>query len=167
MLDWSIEQQDYPVVIRVPRGKVIHTDKAVEKDFSIINKYLVTQEGEKVAVLALGDFYQIGEEVVAAIKDQLGIVATLINPRYASGLDADLLENIKEQHQIVITLEDSILDGGFGQKIASFYGPSDVKVLNYGLKKEFLDGYNAQEVLKEYGITPQNIVNDISVITHQ
>ncbi len=166
MLDWSIEQQNYPVVIRVPRGKVIHTDKAVEKDFSIINKYLVTQEGEKVAVLALGDFYQIGEEVVAAIKDQLGIVATLINPRYASGLDADLLENIKEQHQIVITLEDSILDGGFGQKIASFYGPSDVKVLNYGLKKEFLDGYNAQEVLKEYGITPQNIVKDISAIMH-
>lgn len=164
MLDWSIEQQDYPVVIRVPRGKVIHTDKTVDKDYSTLNKYLVTQNGEKIAILALGDFFQIGEEVVAAIKDQLGIVATLINPRYASGLDADLLETIKEHHQVVITLEDSILDGGFGQKIASFYGPSDVKVLNYGLKKEFLDGYNAQEVLKEYGITPQNIVNDIIAI---
>lgn len=167
MLDWSIEQQDYPVVIRVPRGKVIHIDKIVDKDYSTLNKYLITQDGEKVAVLALGDFYQIGEEVVAAIKDQIGIDATLINPRYASGLDVDLLEKIKENHQVVITLEDSILDGGFGQKIASFYGPSNMKVLNYGLKKEFLDGYNAKEVLKSYGITPQNIVNDISSIMHQ
>lgn len=167
MLDWSIEQQDYPVVIRVPRGKVIHIDKIVDKDYSTLNKYLITQDGEEVAVLALGDFYQIGEEVVAAIKDQIGIDATLINPRYASGLDVDLLEKIKENHQVVITLEDSILDGGFGQKIASFYGPSNMKVLNYGLKKEFLDGYNAKEVLKSYGITPQNIVNDISSIMHQ
>lgn len=161
MLDWSIEQTKYPVVIRVPRGKVIHTEKLVAKDYSILNKFEVSQKGAKIAILALGDFYPIGEDVVIAIKEEFGVDATLINPRFASGLDVDLLDSLKDNHQLVVTLEDSILDGGFGQKIASFYGISEVKVLNYGLKKEFLDGYNAQQVLESYGITPPQIINDI------
>lgn len=161
MLDWSIEQRNYPVAIRVPRGKVVHADMPVENNYSNLNKYAVTRHGRKVAVLALGDFYQIGEELVSAIKTQLGIEATLINPRYASGLDDELLAELALRHKMIITLEDSILDGGFGQKIASFYGKYDVKVLNYGLRKEFLDGYKADEVLKEYGIQPDLIVKDI------
>lgn len=161
MLDWSIDQHDYPVVIRIPRGKVVHTDKLVEKDYSHIDKFQMTQKGAKVAILALGDFYQIGEALADSITEQLGFTPTLINPRYASGIDKCMLAQLKDDHQIVVTLEDSILDGGFGQKIASFFGSCDMKVLNFGLRKEFLDGYNATDVLRKYGIEPDMIVEKI------
>ena len=161
MLDWSIEQQESPVVIRVPRGKVIHTKEPVDSDYSKINKFLMTQKGTKVAILALGDFYPFGRDLAVLLEEHLGFIPTLINPRYASGLDTEMLSELQKEHQIVVTIEDSILDGGFGQKVASFYGSINMKVLNYGLKKEFLDGYNASEVLKEYGIEPKMIVNSI------
>ena len=161
MLDWSIEQNDFPVVIRIPRGKVVHANEPVEKNYSDLNKYHMVQEGEKVAVLALGDFFQIGEKIVEYLRNFPDLKPTLINPRYASGLDENLLNSLQQNHSVVVTLEDSILDGGFGQKIASFYGRTNMKVLNYGLKKEFLDGYDATAVLKEYGITCENIVDNI------
>lgn len=161
MLDWSIEQSDYPVAIRIPRNGVHHISDPVDTDYSVINKSLMTQKGERIAVIAVGDFYQMGEKLVNSIKSTLGITASLINPRYVSGLDQDLLKSLQQNHEIVITLEDGILDGGYGQKVASFFGDSNIKVLNYGLKKEFLDGYNPTEVLREYGITDDNIINDI------
>ncbi len=164
MLDWSIGQSEFPVAIRIPRGKVFHADKPVQKDYSDLNKYVITKKGEKVAVLAMGDFFQIGEDVVNTISKELGFASTLVNPRYASGLDFELLSRLKDKHTIIITIEDSILDGGFGQKVASFYGCSDMKVLNYGLKKEFLDGYNAQETLSSYGISSDNIIHQIREI---
>lgn len=161
MLDWSIEQQEHPVCIRIPRNGVHHVSTPVETDYSILNKNLVTQKGEKVAIFAVGDFYQMGEELAAAIKDQLGFTPTLINPRYVAGLDEDLLNNLISDHTLVITLEDSILDGGYGQKIASYYGASKMKVLNYGLKKEYLDGYKANEILKDYGINTESLLKMI------
>lgn len=161
MLDWSIEQNEHPVCIRIPRNGVHHVVKPVDKDYSKLNKNLVTQQGEKVAIFAVGDFYQMGEELATAIKDQLGFQPTLINPRYVAGLDEELLNNLTSDHTVVLTLEDSILDGGYGQKIASFYGSSDMKVLNYGLKKEYLDGYKASEVLKEYGVSIENMLKNL------
>lgn len=161
MLDWSIEQNEHPVCIRIPRNGVHHVTTPVEKDYSNLNKNLVTIKGEKVAIFAVGDFFQIGEELATAIKEQLGFQPTLINPRYVAGLDEDLLNKLTPDHSTVITLEDSILDGGYGQKIASFYGSSDMKVLNYGLKKEYLDGYKASEVIREYGITTEEIIRKL------
>lgn len=161
MLDWSIEQDKYPVAVRIPCNGVIHSDASVGKDYSELNKYLVTKEGEQIAILALGDFYQIGEAVAKAIEEKTGVAPTLINPRYITGLDSKLLEALKEKHTKIITLEDGILDGGFGEKIARFYGPTDVKVYNYGLKKEFLDRYDVNQVLKENRIDPALICEDV------
>ena len=161
MLDWSIEQNTYPVAIKTPCNGVIDDDREVCKNYSNINKYKVEKEGEKVAIIALGDFYQIGEEVEKNLKEKLDINATLINPRYITGLDEELLENLKQDHDLVITLEDGILDGGFGEKIASFYGTSDMKVKNYGIKKAFYDRYDVKELLKENRLTKEQIVEDI------
>lgn len=161
MLDWSIEQSTYPVAIKTPCNGVIDDDREVCKNYSNINKYKVEKEGEKVAIIALGDFYQIGEEVEKELKEKLDINATLINPRYITGLDEELLENLKQNHDLVITLEDGILDGGFGEKIASFYGTSDMKVKNYGIKKAFYDRYDVKELLKENRLTKEQIVEDI------
>lgn len=164
MLDWSIEQKEHPVAIRVPRNGVHHTDKPVDKDYSKINKAIVAQQGSNVAVIAVGDFFQMGEELADSISSQMGFKPTLINPRYVSGLDTELFDELKVNHSVIVSLEDSILDGGYGQKIASYYGDSDVKVLNFGLKKEFLDGYNATQQLELYGISTENIINQIKKI---
>lgn len=164
MLDWSIEQNEYPVAIRIPCNGVVSDNRKVDIDYSNLNKYKVEKEGEKVVILALGDFYQLGEKVHKELKDRLGINATLINPRYITGIDEKLLENLKENHILVISLEDGILEGGFGEKIARYYGTSEIKVKNYGIKKEFYDRYNVEELLEENGITVENIVNDIENI---
>lgn len=160
MLDWSIEQDQYPVAIRIPSNGVIHDDREVDVDYSKINTFKIEEKGSKVAILALGDFYQIGQEVYQNLKEQ-GVDATLINPRYITGLDQALLESLKENHELVITLEDGILDGGFGQKVASYYGDSSMKVLNYGLEKEFYDRYVIDEILKENRCTTEQIIEDI------
>lgn len=161
MLNWSIEQNQYPVAVRVPCNGVISDGEQAETDYSNLNKYQVKQQGSKTAILALGDFYQLGEETAKSIAEKTGIAPTLINPRFITGLDEKLLTKLKENHSIVITLEDGILDGGFGEKIARFYGASNVKVLNYGLKKEFLDRYNLEEVMYQNRLTPEQIADDV------
>ena len=160
MLDWSIEQNDHPVVIRVPIS-VVSDGKNVTKDFSKLNEYEVTQNGSKIAIVALGSFYSVGAKTAEIIENKTGVKPTLINPIYITGTDDKLLEQLKENHDIVITVEDGVLDGGFGEKIARFYGNSDVKVLNYGLKKEFLDRYNPEEIVKANRLTPEQIAEDV------
>lgn len=163
MLDWSIEQNKHPVAIRPPRNGVYDADHEVDKDYSVLNKFQMTIQGEEIAVIALGDFYQLGEEVVKLIRDKIHINASLINPRYASGIDEILLHELSVSHDIIITLEDGILDGGFGQKISAFYGNTNVKVLNYGLKKEFIDFYDTEKILKRNKLKPEMIVEDIII----
>ena len=164
MLDWSIEQNEHPVAIKLPGGSVISDGKEITKDFGDLNKYEVTQKGSKVAVIGLGTFYGLGKEAAEELKKEIGTDVTVINPYYITGIDADLLEEIKKDHEVVVTLEDGILDGGFGEKIARFYGDSDMKVLNFGLKKEFLDRYDVAEVLKENHLTKEQIVEDVKNI---
>ena len=161
MLDWSIEQNEHPVAIRIPANGVISDERKVDTDYSDINKFKVEEKGEKVAIIALGDFYQLGEEVSKELKEKLNVNATLINPRYITGIDKELLEELKSNHDIVITLEDGILQGGFGEKIASFYGDTNVKVKNYGIEKAFYDRYDVNKLLKENRITKEQIVEDV------
>lgn len=161
MLDWSIEQNEHPVAIRIPCNGVIRTGKEADADYSVINRYKVTESGQDIAIIALGDFYQIGEKLAELIADKTGVAPTLINPRYITGIDTELLGNLKKNHTKVVTLEDGILDGGFGEKIAAFYAATGMKVYNYGLKKEFIDRYSVDEILKENHITPEQIFEDL------
>lgn len=163
MLEWSIEQNEHPVAIRVPGGELISDGKKVSKDFSELNRYEITEKGSKIAIIGLGSFYGLACKAAKEIESRTGVKATLINPYYITGTDDELLESLKADHDVVITLEDGMLDGGFGEKIARFYGNSDVKVLNYGLKKEFLDRYDVNEVLKENHLTPEQIADDLSL----
>ena len=163
MIDWSLNQNLYPVAIRAPRNGVFESEYAVKSNYDDLNKYIVTQEGSYIAVLALGDFYQLGEKLCTEIADKYNL-PTLINPIYITGVDTDLLNDLKKNHRLIITLEDGILDGGFGEKIARFYGADDVKVLNYGLKKEFLDRYNVNEVMEKNRLRVDLILEDIERI---
>ena len=161
MLKWSIDQNKHTVAIRLPKAPLTHADYEVDVDYSNLNKAVVCKEGRKVAIIAVGDFFSIGQQTMELLKKETGIEATLINPRYITGLDTELLESLKKTHQVVVTLEDGSLDGGYGQKVASFYGDSSMKVLNFGLKKEFVDRYDANTVMKDNGLTPENIVSKI------
>ena len=161
MLDWSLEQTDHPVAIRLPGGPVISDGRKVTKDFSDLNQYEITQKGSRVAVVGLGTFYSLGQSVAKELEEKTGTKATVINPYYITGIDQEMLEDLKKDHDIVITLEDGILDGGFGEKITRFYGDSEMKVLNYGLKKEFLDRYDAADVLKDNRLTKEQITEDV------
>lgn len=163
MLEYSIAQTEHPVAIRVPGGALVSDGAKVTKDFSKLNTYEVTQKGSKIAIIGLGTFYSLAKEVAAKLKADKGMEATVINPYYITGIDEKLLEELKSDHEMVVTLEDGILDGGFGEKIARFYGNSDMKVYNYGLKKEFLDRYDANEVLKDNHLTAEQIVEDITL----
>lgn len=160
MLDWSVEQKEMPVAIKLPGGDMISDGREVKKDWSQLNTYEVTEKGSKIALIGLGTFYSLALQTAKMLEEK-GIHATVINPYYITGLDEGLLEKLKADHDTVVTLEDGILDGGFGEKIARFYGSSDVKVYNYGLKKEFLDRYDVNEVLKENHLTAEQIVNDV------
>lgn len=160
MLDWSVEQKEMPVAIKLPGGDMISDGREVTKDWSQLNTYEVTEKGSKIALIGLGTFYSLALQT-AEMLEKKGIYATVINPYYITGLDKGLLEKLKADHDTVVTLEDGILNGGFGEKIARFYGSSDMKVYNYGLKKEFLDRYDVNEVLKENHLTAEQIVNDV------
>lgn len=157
MLNWSLFQTEHPVAIRVPMVPLVSTGVEDKTDYSILNKFKVVEQGEKVAILALGNFFELGREV----KKELGINATLINPRFMTGIDNELLEKLKIDHKVVVTLEDGELDGGFGEKIARFYGNSEMKVLNYGAKKEFTDRVSLSELYKRYRLTKEQIAEDV------
>lgn len=160
MLDWSIEYREHPVAIKVPMGVTKHATRPVPADFSDINKYEKVESGSDVAIVALGAFFALGENVVRLLKEQ-GINPTLINPRFITGIDTEMLDDLKRSHRIVVTLEDGALEGGFGEKIARYYGPSDMKVLCYGAKKQFVDRYNIAEFLADNRLVDTMIVEDI------
>jgi len=159
MLDWSLEQTEHPVAIRVPI-QYISDGKPVTKDFGDLNRYEMTQEGSEIAIVALGSFYPLGVAAAEKIAQKTGITPTLINPYYITGLDTDCLEQLKKNHRVVLTLEDGVLDGGFGEKIARFYGDSKVRTKCFGLKKEFLDRYEVSKVLRENHLTAEQIAED-------
>ena len=161
MMRWAIQQREHPVAVRVPGLVVESRQEPFDTDYSMLNRYRVTQQGRRVAILALGSFYGLGETVRTKLEADAGLQATLINPRYITGLDTDLLESLKTDHQIVVTLEDGVLDGGFGEKIARYYGDSAMRVLNFGLRKEFADRYVAAELMRSNRLTDTQIVKDI------
>ena len=158
MLAWGIKQTNHPVAIRVPGGAVTHSDEQFDEDYSVLNRFKMTHKGSKVAIVALGAFYGLGKQVAEMLKEQKGIDATLINPRYITGLDEEMLESLKADHEKVITLEDGALEGGFGEKIARFYGDSDMKTLCFGIKKGLYDRYDYQQLAKDNELTPEQIV---------
>lgn len=163
MLDWSLEQTHHPVAIRVPVGPLRSTGKVDTTDYNQLYQNEVVQAGSKVAVMGVGNFFGLAEEVIAALAKE-NIQATLINPKFISGVDEKLLTELTNNHQLVVTLEDGITDGGYGQMVASFLGNTDVKVQNYGLDKAFHDRYVASELLAENGITVENIVKNILAV---
>lgn len=160
MQTWAIRQGKHSVAIRVPEGEVYHTSEPVDTDYSALNTFRVGHRGSRVALIAAGNFYQKGDRVRQLLAGQ-GIDATLINPRYLTGVDEALLDELKKDHAVVATLEDGTLDGGFGERIARHYGPSAMRVINFGVKKQLYDRYDVDELLRENHLTDEQIAADV------
>lgn len=160
MLRWAIDQDRKPIAIRVPSNGVNHTAEPVDTEYSYTPQYKVTRQGSLVAIIAAGSFYQKGENI-ADILAAKGINATLINPRYLNAVDAETLDSLKAEHRLIVTLEDGCKDGGFGERIASYYGTSDMKVLVSGVKKDLYDRYNLRQLLADNRLLDEQIVDDI------
>lgn len=160
MLRWAIKQDKKPVALRIPSNGVNHTTETVDTEYGYEPKYKVMHQGSKVAIIAAGSFYQKGENVVCLLAEK-GIDATLINPRYLNAVDAETLNALKADHQLVVTLEDGCKDGGFGERTASYYGTSDMKVLVGGVKKGLYDRFDLQQLLSDNRLLDEQIVEDI------
>lgn len=160
MQTWAIRQGKHSVAIRVPEGEVYHTSEPVDTDYSALNTFRIGHRGSRVALIAAGNFYQKGDRVRQLLLKQ-GIDATLINPRYLTGVDEALLDELKKDHTVVATLEDGTLDGGFGERIARHYGPSAMRVINFGVKKQLYDRYDVDELLRENHLTDEQIAADV------
>lgn len=163
MTKYAVHQHEHPVAIRVPVGKFISTGVPDTTDYSILHKSEVTRHGEHIALLGLGNFYHLANQVADELAKD-GIDATVVNPKFASDLDEELLESLKTNHSVVFTLEDGVVEGGWGQRVASFYGPSTMRVKNYGIAKEFHDRYDATELLQENGVSVDQIVSDVKAL---
>lgn len=161
MLNWAYNQNEYPVAIRVPAGELISSGVKDNTDYSLLNKFQIVEKGSDIAIIGLGNFFNFAKELKQEILTKLNINSTLINPKFITGIDNELSEDLKQNHKLVITLESGILNGGFGEKISRFYGNSNMKVLNYGARKEFTDRADIKELYKKYHLTKELIIEDV------
>ncbi|MGM9694049.1 MAG: 1-deoxy-D-xylulose-5-phosphate synthase [Alloprevotella sp.] len=166
MLDWSLSYRKHPVAIRVPVGPLRSATRPVPSDYSDLNTAELVSRGREVAVLGLGNFFALGEQVCSALKKE-GIDATLINPRFISGLDEALLDSLVPDHRVVVTLEDGALEGGYGEKVARHFGAMPVRTLCYGAKKEFADRYSLADFFAANRLTDKQIVEDVLRVLSQ
>lgn len=159
MLSWSLDHREHPVAIRVPGiGLVSRPDlaPAEDTDYSAV-RYNVVRQGRDVAVLALGDFFELGERVANRLTAEYGIEATLVNPRFATELDREFLDSLAVEHRVVVTLEDGILDGGWGERVACYLACTPVRTSTFGIAKGFPDRYDPNELLAQNGMTIENM----------
>ena len=161
MEQWAIRQDRYPVAIRVPEWGVEHTDEPQDTEYGLPARFKMMHKGEKVAIIAAGDFYKKGVAVAELLKKEKGIDATLINPRYLTDIDEEMLTQLLADHTVVATLEDGCVDGGFGERIARFYGPTDMRTLCFGVRKALYDRYDVNEMLEDNGLLDSQIVETI------
>jgi len=164
MLKWSVEQAEYPVAIRVPNVELISSGIEDTTDYSKLNRFKLISAGEKVALIGLGNMFNLALDTAEEIEAELGFKPTVINPRFITGIDEDMLDTLKRNHELVITLEDGVLNGGFGEKVARYYGISSMKVMNYGAEKEFTDRIPASELYEKYHLRKELITEDIKKI---
>ena len=165
MFKFATTQKEHPVAIRVP---VVFTQSGVEDttDYSVYNKNKVEIKGSKVAIFTVGAMLPMALETAKKVKEETGLEITVINPRFLTGLDEELLTKLKENHELVITLEDGELIGGYGQTIASFYGDMNIKVKNYGISKAFHTDFKADELLAENGMSVEQLTAYIKKSVH-
>ena len=158
MFRFAVRQKAHPVAIRVP-PRFYEDGAPDDTDYSAVNRAKVLRRGSGTALIAVGSLIPMANEIAEVWERETGIGVTVINPIFLTGVDEALLEELKRDHGLVITLEDGELDGGYGQRIASYYGMSDMKVRNLGISKAFHSDFNALDLLEENGVSVRNVLS--------
>lgn len=160
MTEWALDKSTQPTMILIPGGEVCPRNVHFNGDLG----YRIARKGEKLAIVAAGDFFHRGEILADEVQKRFGFAPTLVDPKNLAALDEKTLRDLEQDHQVIISLEDGVLDGGFGEKIAAFYGNSAIKFKAYGLKKRFYDRYDPEKLLVSLGADVQSILNDLAVL---
>ena len=158
MMHWALHQNNGPVAIRVPSNDVQSVPLAPDFDAT---KMHTLHAGQQVALLGVGSLLPLATAVQQQLAEQ-HIDATLIDPRDISDPDTTTLANLKADHQLVVTVEEASLSGGFGEKVSRYYGNSAMHVLNFGAAKRFNDRETTNELRHEFKLTPDQIVTAIT-----
>ena len=172
MLAWATGPARQPVVIRVPGERTLTTERA-GKPIAPVNsdhaaggqpwdRYRILQQGRTVALLALGDALPLGRDLADSLEASTGLKPTLVDPHRYDRLDEQTLDALASTHSLVATIEDGQLDGGWGQAVAAYYGPSQVRTLAFGAAKEFNDRVPKATLLERYGMTVPAMTQAIS-----
>ena len=159
MFRYATTQKQHPVAIRKV-DNLRSTGIADDTDYSVL-KNKIERKGSKAAIFAVGGLVPMALEVADKIKAQTGTEITVINPRFVSGVDEELLNTLKADHSLVITIEDGEVMGGYGQNIAAFYGDSDMRVHCHGISKAFHTEFKADELLDAHGISVDKLTAEI------
>ena len=160
MIEWGLSQDKYKVAVRVPTYSIEHSSDSPETDYSQLNKFRVVRKGSEVALIGAGDYFIKALQTADILKGK-GIDATVINPRFVSGVDKELLQSLESDHKLVATIEDGSLEGGFGQRVASALGDSQLKVLNFGLAKRFENRYHIRDIESRNNLLPDQIADSV------
>ena len=163
---YGLEHHNHPIAIRIPVGTPINNTAQSNTIDNPVTSYDITQSGNTIAIIGVGNFYNKAVELSHAIREATHISPTIVKPLCISSLDTDTLNELTKDHHIVITLEDGELEGGYGQKIASYYGKTSMKVLNYGISKQFYDRYKPEDVLQQNHLDFEHILDDIRNVQH-
>lgn len=162
MLEYAVNQTKHPVAIKVPFGNLVRTGIRDTTDYSKLNKFQVTNEGSKVVLIGAGNFYHLSNSVANELRETHNINPTVINPRFLTGLDKDLLDSLVESHDLIVTMEDGQLQGGFGSNLAAYMADKDIRIKPLGIEKQFIDKFDADDLLRENGLTIEQIVDYIT-----
>ena len=152
MLELAVDNSEGPLVVRTPGGALVSQKEPVNKDFT---KYVKIEDGSDVAIIAEGAFLPFARKAAALAREK-GVNPMVVNPRILSNVDEDFLDGLKD-FRMIVTVEDGIIDGGFGQKVSTYMNRYGVKTINLGIKKEFVDRFDVKEFLKANSLTPEQI----------
>lgn len=162
MLDWALDYTEGPVAVRVPGAGVISRPELTINTSEFATGYpeIVHEGTSGAALLALGSTFPLGQDVAAELAAH-GIDITLINPRFACGLSRFYIEALAREYPLIVTLEDGVLEGGFGENITRLLGTTNSRVRCYGLPHGYPDRYDPVELLTTCGLTCENITAEI------
>ena len=163
---YGLEHHNHPIAIRIPVGTPINDIAQSNTIDKPVTSYDITQSGNTIAIIGVGNFYHKAVELSHAIREATHMSPTIVKTLCISSLDTDTLNELTKDHHIVITLEDGELEGGYGQKIASYYGKTSMKVLNYGISKQFYDRYKPEDVLQQNHLDFEHILDDLRNVQH-
>ena len=161
MIKFAVDY-DGPIAVRYPRGEAYTGLKAFRAPICL-GKSEVIHEGSRVALLAVGSMVKMAEEVQKQLKERMDMDAALVNARFVKPIDEELLRSFADTYELVVTLEENVKDGGFGERVLAFAEEEDLPfgVEIIALPDRFIPHGSVSYQMKQVGFTPEDICGRI------